>query len=247
MSIETEQDLAAMSRIGRIVGLTLREMERQLRPGMTTAEVDDVGARFLARYGAHSAPQRRYSFPGVNCISVNDEAVHGVPGSRVIRAGDMVKLDVTAELDGYIADAAVTVALPPVSAVKRRLCACAESAFHKALGVARAGRAINEIGKAVEGEVHRHGFVVLRELNSHGVGRAIHEEPTVPNFYDRRLSQRLTQGLVMTIEPIICTGTRWSVQGGDGWTIKTADGSLSAHYEHTVVITKGRPIVLTAA
>lgn len=247
MSIESEQDLIGLSRIGKIVGLTLREMEQRLRPGMTTAEIDAVGARFLARYGARSAPQLHYGFPGVNCISVNDEAVHGIPGKRIIRAGDMVKLDVTAELGGYIADAAITVVTPPVSAVKRRLRACAEAAFNKALSVARAGRAINEIGKAVEGEVHRHGFMVLRELNSHGVGRAIHEAPTVPNYYNRGLRGQLTEGLVLTIEPIICTGTRWSMTESDGWTIKTADGSLAAHYEHTVVITRGRPIVLTAA
>ena len=247
MSIESEQDLIGLMRVGKVVGLALREMERSVRPGMTTAELDAVGARFLARYGARSAPRLLYGFPGENCISLNDEAVHGVPGRRVIRAGDMVQIDVTAELGGYIADAALTVLTFPVSALKRRLCACAEAAFHKALGVARAGRAVNEIGKAVESEVQRHGFLVLRELNSHGVGRAIHEEPTVPNYYDKRRADRLSAGLVLTIEPIIATGTRWSAAQDDGWTIKTADGSLSAHYEHTVVITRGRPIILTAA
>lgn len=247
MSIESEDDLIGLLRVGKVVGLTLREMEQHLRPGMTTAELDAVGARILARYGARSAPHLIYGFPGVNCISVNDEAVHGIPGTRVIRAGDMVKMDVTAELGGYIADAAVTVVILPVAALKRWLCVCAEAAFHKALGVARAGRAVNEIGRAVESEVQRHGFMVLRELNSHGVGRAIHEEPTVPNYYDKRRTGRLSEGLVLTIEPIIATSTRWSATQDDGWTIKTADGSLSAHYEHTVVITRGRPIVLTAA
>lgn len=248
MSIESEKDLAGMRRVGKVVASALREMKARVRPGMTTAELDEIGARVLERHGARSAPQLVYGFPGVNCISLNDEAVHGVPGERVIASGDLLKIDVTAELDGYIADAAVTVAVPPVSTVKRRLRECAESAFWKALAVARAGQPLYEIGRAVETEVRRHKFSVLCELNGHGVGRTIHEEPrAVPNYYDPRRRRPLTDGLVLAIEPIISAGTRWSVEAADGWTVKTADGSLAAHYEHTVVITRGRPIVLTAA
>ncbi|MCZ7568042.1 MAG: type I methionyl aminopeptidase [Ardenticatenaceae bacterium] len=245
MSIESEQDLRGLARIGKIVGLTLREMKMRLRPGLTTGELDEVGARILAKHGARPAPQRLYGFPGATCISVNDEAVHGIPGGRILRAGDLVKIDVTAELDGYIADAALTVALPPVSATKRKLRDCAKSALREAIAVARAGCPIYEIGKAVETEVRRHGFAVIPELSGHGVGRAIHEEPPVPNFADRRVSQRLTEGLVITIEPIIAAGSGRVVIGTDGWTVRTGDGSLAAHYEHTVVITRDRPIVLT--
>ncbi len=156
-------------------------------------------------------------------------------------------IDVTAELDGYIADAAVTVPLSPASPEKRKLCQCAKLAFQKAMRVARARRPINVIGRAVESEVRRQGFSVIPELSGHGIGRAIHEAPTVSNCYISQDNLPLTEGLVITIEPIICSGTGRVVEGEDGWTVRTADGSLSAHYEHTIVITRGRPILLTAA
>lgn len=246
MSIESERDFTGLRRAGEVVRLTLREMQRHLRPGMTTGELDAVGAEVFERHGARSAPQLVYDFPGVTLISLNDEAIHGIPGGRVIQAGDLVKIDVTAELGGYIADAAVTVALSPASSLKRRLRNCAEAAFHRAIQVAQAGRPINAVGRAVEAEVRRQGFSVIAGLCGHGVGREIHEEPSVLNFYDPGSTQRLTEGLVITIEPIISAGSDQYVEDADGWTLKTADGSLSAHYEHTVVITRGRPILLTA-
>jgi methionyl aminopeptidase len=150
-------------------------------------------------------------------------------------------------LGGYIADAASTVVVPPAEPVKERLKECAEGAYARAAAVARAGRPINKIGRVLETEVRRRGFQVLRELNGHGVGRSIHEEPSVPQYYDRRLTAPLAEGLVITIEPIISSGSPWTADAGDGWTIKTADGSPSAHHEHTIVVTKGSPIVLTAA
>lgn len=212
-----------------------------------TADLDRMAAEIFGRYGARSAPKLVYGFPGTILISVNDEVVHGIPGDYVIKPGDLVKIDVTAELDGYIADAAITVAIPPISPLKQKLCNCVELAFHKAIRIAQAGCPIFEIGKIVETEVHRQGFAVLRELSGHGVGRAIHEEPVVPNYYSRRANKRLTEGLVITIEPIISSGSGRVIVDSDGWTIKTADGSISAHYEHTIVITRGHPILLTAA
>jgi len=235
-----------MTRVGRVVGLTLREMKASVRPGITTGELDQVGAEVLRRHGARSAPQVLYGFPAATCISLNDEAVHGIPGPRPLRPGDLVKLDVTAELDGYIADAAITVPLDAATARDRRLCSAAETSFHKALGAARAGRAVNEIGRSVEMEVRRLGFRVIRELRGHGVGRAIHEEPTVPNYCDRWQRQRLTEGLVITIEPIIAAGKGKAVMDDDGWTVRTADGSRSAHFEHTIMVTRNQPILLTA-
>ncbi|MGH3145375.1 MAG: type I methionyl aminopeptidase [Rubrobacter sp.] len=247
MTIESDRDLAGLRAVGRVVALALGEMKAALKPGMTTAELDAVGAAVFDRYGARSAPRLAYGFPGVNLISVNDEAVHGIPGARVVRAGDLVKIDVTAEMGGYVADAAVTVALPPGPSVNEELRDCAELAFERAASVARAGRPVNKIGRAVETLVRRRGFVVMTDLNGHGVGREIHEPPTIPNFFDRRLKCPLTEGLVITIEPIITTGSGRTVEGPDGWTISTADGSPAAHHEHTLVITKGSPIVLTAA
>jgi methionyl aminopeptidase len=247
MSISSPKDLEALMRIGRIVGLTVREMRESVRPGMTTLELDAIGAAVFARFGARSAPRLVYNFPGDNCISVNDEAVHGIPGDRALRPGDVVKIDVTAELDGYMADAATTVALAPAAKRKQQLAACAESALQKAIAVARAGQPIYTIGRAVEAEVTRRGFHVIPELCGHGVGRTIHEEPRfIPNYEDRRYNERLTDGMVITIEPIIAAGAGHITQDADGWTLRTIDGSPAAHAEHTIVVTKDRPIVLTA-
>jgi methionyl aminopeptidase len=188
-----------------------------------------------------------YGFPSAVCISVNDEAIHGIPGSRVLQDGDLLKLDLVAEKDGFFADAAVTVRVGAVSATADSLVRCAESAFQHAAKVARVGNRVYEIGRAVEGEVRRCGFSVMRDLCGHGVGRSIHEEPSVPNYHEPRCRSRLTSGLVITIEPIIAAGSGRGELQRDRWTVRTADRSLSAHYEHTVVITKGAPILLTAA
>ncbi len=229
-----------------MVAATLKAMAGAVRDGVTTAEVDRVGDSVLNRYGATSAPRRIYGFPGVNLISVNDEIVHGIPGDRVLEKGDIVSLDVTAELNGYIADAAITIPIPPCSAKAARLCRCARAAFENAVAVARANIPINRIGHAVEHEVKRQGFWVVRELTGHGVGRVIHEDPIVANTYDPVDSKPLTNGLVITIEPLIAEYPALAVVDRDGWTMKTSNGSLSAHFEHTVVITNGRPILLTA-
>ncbi len=245
MSIEKPEDLERLREVGRIVGLTIQEVRRYVRPGVTTAELDEVGERFLAAHGAHAAPRQTYNFPGSIMISVNDEAVHSVPGDRRIQEGDLVKIDITAERDGYFADAAITVAVPPVENLQHNLIQAAQSAFRKGARAARAGNRVNDIGRAVETEVRRRGFTVLRELSGHGVGRSIHEEPQVPNVYDPRSSRRLTEGLVLTIEPIIANGASHVKVDGDRWTTRTVDGSLSAHYEHTLVITRDRPILVT--
>jgi methionyl aminopeptidase len=247
MSIQSSLELEKLQIIGRIVRRALDATAAAARPGITTRELDEVGARVLAEHGAESAPPKVYNFPGALCISVNDEAIHGIPGERAIRAGDLLKLDLVAEKDGYFADAAVTVEVGEVAAQASALRQCAETAFQQALRVARAGNRVHEIGRAVEHETRRRGFSVMRELCGHGVGRTIHEEPTVPNFCDPRQRDRLTTGLVITIEPIIAAGRGRSELQRDGWTIRTADRSLSAHYEHTIVITKGEPLLLTAA
>ncbi len=247
MSIENAADWQGLKEAGRIVQRALAAMRRRVRPGVTTADLDAVGAEVILRHGARSAPNLVYGFPGANCISVNEEVVHGVPGGRVVQAGDLVKLDVTVEKDGYMADAAVSVPVPPVSAEVERLVACARTAFFKGLEAARPGRRVHEIGRAVEREVERRGFTVLRDLSGHGIGRTIHEAPSVPNFDDRSCREVLTEGLVFTIEPLIARNTRRSVTTADGWTVRTANGSLSAHYEHTLVVTRSRPFLLTAA
>jgi methionyl aminopeptidase len=247
MSIHNERDWTGMRRVARIVRLTLDALERNVRPGITTAELDAVAAAVLSQNGARSAPAIVYGFPGSSLISVNDEVVHGVPGKRRIEPGDVVKLDVTVEKDGYMADAARTVIVGSGSDLAHRLARCAKSAFRKSLDVARPGQRVSEIGRVVEREVRGHGFHVIHGLDGHGIGRTIHEPPTVPNSFNPRQRDVLTDGLVITIEPIISAGPGRAVEDRDGWTIRTSDGSLAAHYEHTLVVTHDGPVILTAA
>ncbi|MGA9526564.1 MAG: type I methionyl aminopeptidase [Terriglobales bacterium] len=246
MSIQDERDLESLRAAGRIVRQVLEAMKAGVRPGASTRHLDEIGARVMKDHGAQSAPQMVYRFPGATCISLNDEAVHGIPSDRELKEGDLVKLDVTVEKDGYMADAAVTVPVGHVGEQPRQLMLCAERAFQKAMLVARAGFRIFEIGRAVEREVRRSGFFVIRELGGHGIGRTIHEPPHVPNYPDPQACQVLKEGLVITVEPIISSGSAHIVTEKDGWTVRTRDRSLSAHFEHTLVITAGAPILLTA-
>ena len=247
MSISSEADWRGMREVGRVVRLTLEALEGRAVPGVSTAELDAVAASVFAANGARSAPALVYGFPGTVLISVNDEVVHGIPGARRLQRGDVVKLDVTAEKDGYMADAARTVVLAGGGDRAMRLRACAEAAFARALTAARAGNLVTGIGRAIEHEVRAHGFAVIRDLSGHGIGRAIHEFPSVPNFFDPQQKDVLTEGMVVAIEPIVSSGSSRVVEDRDGWTIRTRDGSVAAHYEHTVVITRDAPILLTAA
>ena len=247
MSIESNDDWTGLREVGRVTRLVLDALEVRVRAGVTTAELDEVAAAVVAAHRARSAPALVYDFPRTVLISVNDEIVHGVPGPRRLVAGDLVKLDVTLEKNGYVADAARTAIVDRGSDVACRLARCAADAFDAALRVAKAGARVNQIGRAVQREVQRQGFTVIHGLAGHGVGRTIHEWPTVSNHYDPFQKDVLTEGLVLTIEPMIGAGSPRPVQDGDGWTIRTQDGSLSAHHEHTIVITRDTPIILTAA
>jgi len=247
MSINEPEELTGMRAAGAVVRLMLEAMKSAVRPGITTAELDEVGAGVMRQHGARSAPALVYGFPGVNCISLNEEAVHGIPGKRALQEGDLVKLDVTVEKDGFMADAAVTAPVGKVTEERQRLVVCAERAFAKAMLVARAGFRVLEIGRVIEREVRRDGFSVIRDLGGHGIGRTIHEEPRVPNYADPAANQVLTEGLVITVEPIIAAGSGRAFVAPDKWTVVTADRRPSAHYEHTLVITKGAPMLLTAA
>jgi methionyl aminopeptidase len=247
MSISSNADWKGLQRVARVVRLTLDALEARLAPGISTGELDAVAASIFKQHRARSAPTLVYGFPGTVLISINDEVVHGVPGPRRIAPGDLVKLDVTPELDGYVADGARTVVVEPGTPEAAALKRCAEQAFTQALGQARAGNRVNEIGRAVQHTVARQGFRVVRGLDGHGVGRTIHEPPTVPNWYNPLQTDRLTEGLVLTIEPIIAAGSARVSTDADGWTIRTRDGGLSAHHEHTLVVTRSEPILLTAA
>jgi methionyl aminopeptidase len=247
MSIDSHDDLVALQRVGRLVAAALAAMEAAAMPGMTTADLDAVGADLLRKSGARSAPHLVYGFPGFNLISVNDEIVHGVPGARRLLPGDLVKIDVTAECDGYIADGARTVALPPVSRRAARLRDAARRAFERGAASARPGALVSAIGREVEQSVRSEGFSVIRALSGHGVGRTIHEAPTVPNYFDHRQKDVLTEGLVITIEPLISERPCRVVEDADGWTLRAANCALAAHFEETIVVTNGAPLVLTKA
>ncbi|MFO7323406.1 MAG: type I methionyl aminopeptidase [Chloroflexota bacterium] len=247
MTVGSEEDLQGLMRIGRIVGLTIKAMQEALRPGITTAELDAIGAAFLAKHGARSAPQLMYNFPGATCISINDEAAHGIPGDRKVQPGDLVNIDVSAELDGYFADSGASIPVPPVSEENQRLCNATMAALERALDAVTAGKRINVIGRAVEIEAQRSGFNIIRELGGHGIGRRLHEEPrNVPNYFTKRASQPLVEGMVLTIEPFLTPGVGRVITAPDGWTLRTPHGAPSAQYEHTIVITKGKPLLLTA-
>lgn len=248
MSIESDKDLFALRRIGRIVANCLQLMGKSLEPGMTTRELDEVGRKFLEFHGARSAPQLVYNFPGATCISVNEQAAHGVPGVRVLRASDLVNIDVSAELDGYFADTGGSFIIPPESRVKLKLCAATKRALELAMKQTRAGKPLNGIGRAIEGEARRNGLTVIENIGSHGVGRALHEEPGfIPGYFDPTDKRVLKENQVITIEPFLSTGARKVFDAGDNWTLATSKKYLTAQYEHTMVITKGRPLVMTLA
>lgn len=247
MTINDERDLEGMKRAGKVVALTLEKLKAAIEPGITPAELDRMAGQIFAEQGAFSAPRAEYGAPVNVFISVNDDIVHGLPTQRPLAAGDVVCIDVTPNVGDYVADAALTVAVPPVSPVASRLIACAEAAFAEALKVARAGQPLNSIGKAIETEVARRGFTLLRELQGHGVGRAIHESPEVPNYYRPRLNKPLHEGLVLAIEPMVSSGKSGRVRTlRDGWTLSTTAGGIAAHFEHTIMITQGAPLILTA-
>ena len=246
MSIESANDITALMRIGRIVGLAIQAMRDALEPGMTTAELDAIGEKFLHDNGARSAPQLAYKFPGATCISVNDEVAHGIPGKRVIQPGDVVNIDVSAELDGYYADSGITVPVPPVTTETERLLECGRRALNAAIDAARAGSKMNAIGRAVETEAEKGGYNIIRDLAGHGVGRKIHEKPSVPNYFTHRAKDKLTEGLVITLEPFLTTGSGRIYTADDGWTLKTVDKKPFAQFEHTIIITNDKPILVTA-
>lgn len=246
MTIETEDDIVGLKRIGRIVSLILQRMLDAAQPGMATRELDKIGERLLAEFGARSAPILTYNFPGATCISINEQAAHGIPGSQVIQAGDVLNVDVSAELDGYFADTGGTTVIPPTTPLKTRLCHATRTALTQAMKSARAGQPINGIGAAIQRTAKTYGFRVIENLGSHGVGRALHEEPEhIAGYFDPTDKRILEDGMVITIEPFLSTKSRMVAEGPDGWTLSGKKGNLSAQYEHTMIITKGAPIVVT--
>ncbi len=248
MTVDSEQDLERLKEIGRIVALALQAMSQKLEPGITTRELDEAAKAVLEKHGAHSAPQVMYNFPGATCISVNSAAAHGIPGDRVIQAGDLVNLDVSAELNGFFADTGASIPVPPVRPEIQQLCNCTRQALMSAIEAAKAGKRLNVIGKAVDTQARRGGYNVIRALQGHGIGRSLHEEPrNIRNYFYRRDLRVLREGMVIAIEPFLTSGEGNIYEDNDGWTLRTVDGAIPAQYEHTIVVTRDAPIILTTA
>lgn len=246
MTIEHAYELEGLQRIGEIVANTLEYMKSRARPGMTTRELDDLGRIFLEGHGARSAPRITYGFPGTTCISVNNEIAHGIPSERKFQTGDLVNIDVSAELDGYFGDTGGSFVLGHGRPSLLRLCEATREARDAGIAASVAGRKVSDIGKAVEKIARKQGLGIIRNLGSHGVGRALHEEPTfIASYFDARDTRLLHKGLVITVEPFLSTGASSCDESDDGWTLFVKPQHRAAQFEHSIVVTEGKPIILT--
>ncbi len=244
--IKNSEQLKLMKEAGRITGEALLVAEDAIREGMSTKELDTVIRNYIEKCGAKPSFLGYGGFPGSACISINEEVIHGIPSpKKIIKAGDIVKVDVGALYRGYNGDAARTFAVGAVSDEAKRLIEATKESFYKGAALALAGNRIGDIGYAVQSCVEGHGFSVVREYIGHGVGAKLHEEPDVPNYGTKGRGPRLYAGMTLAIEPMVNVGVEKVKVLGDGWTVVTADGSLSAHYENTVAVTEDGPVLLT--
>jgi methionyl aminopeptidase len=240
-------ELERMREAGRLVGEVLAELAAMVAPGVTTADLDAIAEKRIARAGATAAFKGYHGYPATICTSINEEVIHGIPsGRRLLRDGDIVSIDVGASLNGYFGDSAVTLPVGQVSEEAATLLRVTEEALYKAIERVRPGNRISDIGHAVQRHVEAYGFSVVREFVGHGIGQRMHEEPQVPNYGDPGRGPRLAEGMVLAIEPMVNAGKPAVKVLGDGWTAVTRDSSLSAHFEHTVAVTADGPRILTA-
>jgi len=245
--LKSRDEIATMRRAGQVVAAAIDATRAAVRPGVTTAELDRVAAGEIESRGALPSFLGYRGFPKTICTSVNEQIVHGIPGGRALKEGDLVKLDVGAIVDGFHADSAVTIPVGEASPEALKLIETTERALWAGLTEARVGNRLHDIGGAVQTIAEGAGFSVVREYVGHGVGRALHEEPAVPNYRPGGRGVQLTEGFVLAIEPMVNVGSFETRLLDDGWTVVTADGSLSAHFEHTVAVTADGPWVLTDA
>jgi methionyl aminopeptidase len=245
VTLKSAREIEAMRRSGAITSRVLTELMKAAQPGMATSELDELAERGIRKAGGVPTFKGYNGFPGSICASVNDEVVHGIPGSRVLREGDLLSIDIGTTLDGYVSDSAVTVAIGNVSPSARRLIEVTQECLAIGIAEMKPGNHVGDIGAAVQVHAERHGYGVVRELVGHGVGRAMHEEPQVPNYGERGTGMELRAGLVLAIEPMITQGGPKIRILPDRWTVVTADGKLAAHFEHTIAVTENGPKILT--
>jgi methionyl aminopeptidase len=248
MTIEREDQLDGLKRIGLIVARVLDAMNNAAEPGMTTGELDAIGARLLEREGAKSAPQTTYNFPGATCISVFPAIAHGIPGAQVLAAGQLVNIDVSAEKDGYFADTGASFVLKASNKSLDTLCRDGRRALQIGINAVKAGGALNAPGIAIEQFARKNRYTLIRNLASHGVGGALHEDPgEIPTWQDLRERRRIKEGLVFTLEPFLSLGASWAVDSKDGWTLYADKPAPTVQYEHTMVATRNGVVITTLA
>jgi methionyl aminopeptidase len=246
MIVKTSEELQSLKEIGRICGIIRDEMIKRTRPGVTTKELDELAGELFEKYGAISGPKGEYDFPGYTCISVNDEVAHGIPSDRVIQEGDLVNIDVSGSKNGYFADTGLSFVVGEGDPVLFKLCDVAKKAFEAGLTKVKVGGRKNALGKMVYQTARAHGFTVIKDLTGHGVGRALHEDPEyILNFYDSMDREILQEGMVIAFEPFISTGAEEIYQETDGWTFSTEEKSFVAQIEHTIIVTKDGPLIIT--
>lgn len=243
--IKSSQEIVIMREAGRVVAAVIDALSKEVRPGITTAELDKVAVNELKRRAAVSSFKGYRGFPASICTSVNEEVVHGIPGNRILKEGDIISLDVGAFLKGFHADAAVTLAVGTISPDARKLMEATRGALESGIAAARDGVRLGDVSAAIQSYAESRGFSVVREYVGHGIGRDLHEEPQVPNFGIAGEGSLLKKGMTLALEPMVNAGV-WRTRLTDNkWTVVTADGKLSAHFEHTIAITDGMPEILT--
>ena len=246
MTADSEIDIKYLKAIGHICALALKKMMKHAKPGMTTSELDNIGKEFLEKEGAKSAPQAMYQFPGATCISISPVIAHGIPGEHVLREGELVNIDVSAELDGYFADTGGSMVVAKHVPEFEKLLEATKSALAKAVHIAKAGQPLNMIGKTIQDEAKRNGFGVIYDLTGHGIGHKLHDQPAeIYNYYKQDDRRILNEGVVLAIEPFLTTGKGHVLEEQDGWSLRTTDRTIAAQFEHTIIVTKNEPIILT--
>src|SRR5215216_3315170 len=237
MTADSQKDIDYLKAIGRICAKTLRTMRNAARVGMTTRELDEIGRAFLEAEGARSAPQVMYNFPGATCISVSPVIAHGIPNEHILREGELIHIDVSAELDGYFADTGASMVVSKHERSLEKLLEATKATLNKAVHAAKAGNPLNGIGRTVQLEARKRGYNVIYDLTGHGIGRRLHENPKeILNFYNPNDRRILHEGLVLAIEPFLTTGIGRIVEEKDGWSLRTMDGAMAAQFEHTIIV-----------
>ncbi len=244
--IKSDKEVEVMAEAGRITALVLQTLKSEIRPGITTQELDDIAARETAKVGATPSFKGYRGYPANICVSINEEIVHGIPGKRVLAVGDVVSVDFGVIYNGYQGDSAFTVGVGKIDARAARLISATEGALKAGIEAARAGARLGDISSAIQEYAESRGFSVIREYTGHGIGKQMHEDPQVPNFGIRGQGIRLRKGMTLALEPMLCTGDWHTRVADNNWTVSTVDGGLAAHFEHTIAITDGPARILTA-